>query len=60
MVVKLDDATTGFPPKIPFESIYGNCVNAVMWSYTEVRELPISGTDGTELCNDAIFGGTKV
>lgn len=50
-----DDATTGFPPKIPFgKHLWELCKRRNVNAYTEVREIPISGTDGTKLCNDAI------
>lgn len=50
-----DDATAGFPPKVPFSRhLWELCKRKNVNCYTEVRQVPISNTDGTELLNDAI------
>lgn len=50
-----DDAVAGFPPKIPFSKhLWELCKLKNVNAYTEVRQIPLSSSDGTELCNDAI------
>lgn len=50
-----DNAKTGFPPGVPFtKHLWAICSEPSINAYTEVREIPLEGNDGTALCEDAI------